>query len=556
MPATGRWTPCSRSKTHSPPGCIRRSATCSPRGRPALLRHHLHPLLTRRTRSAGDPRRARPSARRRGGRHSRNTATTPTDPRISQGSRPTRDRTLSRVRPDHGNAPHQARRTRDGPLNGRPVPATARRTAPGTEPPSCIARRASTVISPTARVRIGLVALVLVAAGCGSKGSNESSGGSGGGQSGTLTLGASLSLTGSLAREGQLTKEGYELCKQRVNAKGGVDLGGRKVKLDIKYQDDASQPDTAAQLVDQFNDQGLKLILGPYGSATTEAAAAVVERNGQVMADSAGADDKIFQKGYERIFAVLSPATEYASSILKAVDELAQPKPQTVAFLSADDGFSKTVTEGAQKTAQQLGMRVVDTEFFASGSTDVSSQLTKVKGYNPDLIIGSVHLQEGVAIIQQANELAVRPQGFGETVAPPTPDFVKTLGQQASGVLGSSQWTPQTTGSDEFFGTANQYVQETQRAFGHEPDYHDAEASAACLAFVLAAQKAKSTDPDKVRNALAGLDTTSFFGTIKFDRTGQNVYKPMAVIQIQNGQSLAVWPKDSAAAQLIWPAAA
>jgi len=83
-----------------------------------------------------------------------------------------------------------------------------------------------------------------------------------------------------------------------------------------------------------------------------------------------------------------------------------------------------------------------------------------------------------------------------------------------------------------------QYVQETQRAFGHEPDYHDAEASAACLAFVLAAQKAKSTDPDKVRNALAGLDTTSFFGTIKFDRTGQNVYKPMAVIQIQNGQSL------------------
>src|SRR4051812_21609056 len=267
MPATGRWTPCSRSKTHSPPGCIRRSATCSPRGRPALLRHHLHPLLTRRTRSAGDPRRARPSARRRGGRHSRNTATTPTDPRISQGSRPTRDRTLSRVTPDHGNVPHQARRTRDGPLDGRPVPAAVRRTAGGTDPPSCIARRASTVISPIARVRIGLVALVLVAAGCGSKGSNESSEGAGGGQSSTLTLGASLSLTGSLAREGQLTKEGYELCKQRVNAKGGVDLGGRKVRLDIKYQDDASQPDTAAQLVDQFNDQGLKLILGPYGSA-------------------------------------------------------------------------------------------------------------------------------------------------------------------------------------------------------------------------------------------------------------------------------------------------
>src|SRR3954452_2075858 len=230
----------------SGPGCIRRSPTCSPRGCPALLRHHLHPLLARRT-----PISRWPATRGRVlGAEAAGTPGTQRPPRPIQGSATDRaqprDRTLSRVRPDHGNALHQSRRTRDGSLDGRPVPAAARRTARGTDPPSCIARRASTVISPTARVRIGLVALMLVAAGCGSKGSNESSEGAGGGQSGTLTLGASLSLTGSLAREGQLTKEGYELCKQSVNAKGGVDLGGRKVRLDIKYQDDASQPDTAA----------------------------------------------------------------------------------------------------------------------------------------------------------------------------------------------------------------------------------------------------------------------------------------------------------------------
>ena len=39
----------------------------------------------------------------------------------------------------------------------------------------------------------------------------------------------------------------------------------------------------------------------------------MIERNGQVMADSAGADDKIFEKGYKRTFAVLSPATSYAA---------------------------------------------------------------------------------------------------------------------------------------------------------------------------------------------------------------------------------------------------
>src|SRR2546425_268364 len=84
---------------------------------------------------------------------------------------------------------------------------------------------------------------------------------------------------------------------------------------------------------------------GSKGEATS-AAAAVIERNKQVMADSSGADDAIFSKGYRRTFAVLSPATSYAASMVQALYDLADPKPKTVAFISADDGFSKTVTKG------------------------------------------------------------------------------------------------------------------------------------------------------------------------------------------------------------------
>lgn len=395
-----------------------------------------------------------------------------------------------------------------------------------------------------------VAACSLALSACGSKGEASATNGSG---SNTLTIGASLSLTGKLAREGQLTQEGYQLCQDKVNAKGGADVGGKKLKLDIQYQDDTSKPDTAAQLVDQFNDKGIKLILSSYGSANTEAQAAVIERNGQVMVDSAGADNKIFSKGYKRTFAVLSPATEYASSIIKAIAEMATPKPKTVVFLSADDGFSKTVTDGGMKTAQAQGFTVLPPEYFPNGTSDVSSSLTKVKGEKPDVIIGSVHLAEGVAIVKQAKELGVVPAGFGETVAPPTPDFAKTLGSQAEGVLGSSQWTDATKGEDKYFGTAKQYAADIQSKFGHAPDYHDAEASAACLALVLAAEKAGDTSSDKVRDALAGLDTPSFFGHIKFDPTGQNVYKPMAVIQVQNGKAVTVWPAESAEAKLIWP---
>ena len=404
--------------------------------------------------------------------------------------------------------------------------------------------------SSTMTVAVVITASSLMVAGCGSKGEANSTGAA---SSGTLTIGASLSLTGSLAREGQLTKEGYQLCQEKVNAKGGVDIDGTKANLDIQYQDDTSKPDVAAQLVDSFNDKGVKLILSSYGSANTEAQAAVIERNGQVMVDSAGADNKIFSKGYKRTFAVLSPATEYASSIVKAIAEFATPKPKSVVFLSADDGFSKTVTEGGMKTAKDQGFTVLDPQYFTSGASDVSSALTKVKGQSPDVIIGSVHLVEGVAIVKQAKELGVTPAGFGETVAPPTPDFAKTLGALAENVLGSSQWTDAAQGEDKYFGNAKNYAKDISAKFGHAPDYHNAEATAACLALVLATEKAASSQPDKVRDALSGLDTASFFGMIKFDATGQNTFKPMSVIQVQNGKALTVWPKESAEATMIWP---
>jgi branched-chain amino acid transport system substrate-binding protein len=399
-----------------------------------------------------------------------------------------------------------------------------------------------------------VAAALLLAAGCGGKKAPAAAAA----EQGSLVLGASLALTGATAKEGTLTKEGYEVCKKVVNDKGGVSAGGRKYTLDIQYQDDTSKADVSAQLVDQYNDKGIKLILGPYGSGPTEAVAAVVERNGQVMAVSAGADNKIFAKGYQRSFAVLSPATSYVGSMVQAIYELATPRPKTLAFVSADDGFSKTATQGGIAKAKELGFEVVAEEYVPNQTTDVSAALTKIKAKSPDVVVGSVHLSEGIAIIKQAKELGVRPAGgFAETVAPPIPDFAKTLAGSAEGVLGSTQWSSRTAGSEKYFGTAAEYAATFKAQYGgREATYHNAEATAACLALALAVEKAGGTDPDKVRGALAALDSPSFFGPLKFNPQGMNVTKQMAVVQIQNGKAVTVWPKDSAEAPFKWPATA
>jgi branched-chain amino acid transport system substrate-binding protein len=110
-------------------------------------------------------------------------------------------------------------------------------------------------------------------------------------------------------------------------------------------------------------------------------------------------------------------------------------------------------------------------------------------------------------------------------------------------------------GKDEYFGSAPDYARTFAAQYADRaPVYHNAEATAACLALVLAVRKAgTTTDVDRVRDALAGLDTPSFFGPIRFTPEGMNVTKPMAVIQIQDGKPVTVWPKDSAAGPLTWP---
>ena len=373
----------------------------------------------------------------------------------------------------------------------------------------------------------------------------------------TVTIGAALSLTGSLSREGALTREGYDYCATVVNKKGGVRVGDRTYKLALRYQDDQSTPDTAGRLVEQMNSAGIKLLLGPYGSASTEASAAIVERNGQVMVEGAGADDKIFTKGYRRIFAVLSPASTYLGAILQCGGGALPGEAAAGGHHLGRRRLLQDRRRGRPGRGPRQGLEVVGVEYVPNATTDVSSALTKLRPLRPDLVLGSVHLQEGIAIVKQSKELGLSPPGgFGETVAPATPDFVRTLGTAAEGVLGSAQWTPDVPGRDDWFGTAADYTAGFRARFGHEPTYHNAEATAACLAMVMGLERADSLEPDKVRDALDTLDVDTFFGPIRFDPTGKNTAKPMYVIQIQDGKVVTVWPRGSLTQPLRPPAPA
>ena len=373
---------------------------------------------------------------------------------------------------------------------------------------------------------------------------------------GTITLGAAVSLTGKTNNEGKYTKDGYDLAVEAINAAGGVKVGDKCYKFALKSYDDESNADTSAKLTEKLiTEDKVNLLLGPYGSGPTRTASVISEKYKVPMVEANGAAEDIFSRGFKYSFGILSPGKNYLRGVLEMALSL-DPTLKNVAILVENDVFALEVAAGAKDYAESKGMKVVYNEKYPSATKDVSSLLTVVKGLNPDIILGSGHLEDSILVVKQAKDVGVNAKVWGFSVGPATPEFRASLKKDADFVFGGAQWTTALKyNGDDVFKTSENYTKLFMAKFNYEPPYQSAESSAAVITYQKAIEKAGSLDADKVRDALAGLDFISFYGQVKFDPRGINIYKPMAVEQLQtDGKKRTVWPADVAEAKPQYPA--
>lgn len=373
----------------------------------------------------------------------------------------------------------------------------------------------------------------------------------------TIIFGAAISITGKTAKEGEYTRDGYQFAIDKINQMGGIRVGGKSYSVALKYYDDETKSDRSAQLFEKLiNEDKVNLLLGPYGSSPTGTAAPIAERYRIPMVEANGSAESTFSKGYAYTFMTLSPAKLYLRGIIDVV-RAKDPTAKTVAILGENESFSKEVAAGAAEYAKEKGMEVVYDELYPSNTQDVSALLTAIKGKNPDIILGSGHLQDSLLIVKQAKDLSVAPRAMGFSVGPSSPEFRENLKKGADYIFGATQWT-------EALGYNGDDPWRTPKAFGEafrarHPDYKTipyqvAESAVAVIAYQRAIEKAGTLDPTKVRDALAATDLMTFYGRVKFDSRGVNVYKPMAVEQYQpDGNKYTVWPSDVAERPALYP---
>ena len=360
---------------------------------------------------------------------------------------------------------------------------------------------------------------------------------------GPIKIGASMSLTGTYAKPGAYQKEGYDVCADEVNAKGGV--LGRKIEF-VLY-DDQSMPATAVKLYEKLlTEDKVDAVMGPYSSAVSEAVANVTEKYKKVMVAPLAATTSIFKKGRKYIFMIVSPAETYLDGL---IDMAAKRGLKTVAIINEDTLFPKASAAGAAEAAKKRGMQVVLQEAYPKGNTDFSALLVKVKALNPDVLAGGTYFDDAVAITRQMKELGVNPKMFGLTVGGDLPEFYDLLKQNAEYVYGATQWDESIAypGQKEFLAA---YKKKFPK---HEPAYHTAAGYAGCLVYVEAAKRAGTLDADRVRDELLKLKMRTAFGDYAVDQDGFQTAHKMAMLQWQDGKRVIVWPEDLAGGKPRFP---
>ena len=368
-----------------------------------------------------------------------------------------------------------------------------------------------------------------------------------------IQFGCALSISGKLEEEGRITKEGYELWKDHINFHGGIKIGNEKYLVDIIYYDDESNPENTALLVEKLIiEDKVNFLLGPYGSTATFEAAAVAEKYRVPMVEGEGAAEKIFNQGFKYTFGLLSRADDYFKNILEGATSL-DPKPNKLAIISATSIFCQSIAEGTKQHAEHLDYEIISSITYKKDA-DKFIILNNLKENKPNMILLASYFKDAVEFVRTAKTVGLNPDIFGVVVAPGDPAFIKELGDDANYIFGSVQWTPDLPYYGPLFGSSENYSRLFLEKFGKIPDYHSASATACGITYQLALEKASSLDREEVRDALASIDAMTFYGRIKFNEQGRDIYNPMVTIQIQKGKLVTIWPKILATGKVKYPA--
>lgn len=371
----------------------------------------------------------------------------------------------------------------------------------------------------------------------------------------SITFGMAVSLSGRHALQGRQCLEGLECYVRDVNAAGGIFLKevGKRLPVELRPHDDESNEDRVRELAEKLiREDGVDLLLGPYGSNLTLAVAEIADAHQKVLWNHSGSADAIFACNLSWVVGILTPASLYLCTILDMVKAI-DPTVRRVALFHATTGFATDMADGALAWIDREGFSLVLHQPYQSGIQDFTPFLQNLVQDPPDLVLGVGRIEDDVLLGQQLREVRPRVKAAGLVVAAIS-RFKAALRKQADGFFAPSQWEPQVRYAVDYGPSEDEFLQHYLKSASVPIDYPAAQGYAAGLIAQRCVEEAGTLKQSALRQAAGRLRLTTFFGLYAIDpQTGRQTAHTMLVTQWQQGKKVIVWPKEVAEAEPIYP---
>lgn len=358
----------------------------------------------------------------------------------------------------------------------------------------------------TAAVPAAALAVVLALAACG----DDSPGGDG---DEPIRVGQIVSLTGNYAPLGTENEKSVKLAVEQVNAAGGV-LGRR---IELLVRDDRSQPDQSVLAFNDLKGRDVAAVIGSPFSNSALATIPLVDREKIPYISLTPADEQV-DPIHPYVFVVPATSATYADRILQYLS--AQKITRIAVAYDGQSSYARAGFAGTRDKAGEYGITLTATPEFQTTTTEFSAVFNEVRASAAQALVVWATGPPGVALAKQyptagltvpivftaaqASKLWLDPVGAaaeGTTVA------------SSIGVVGDS--LPDGALKQAINGLSEPFAQQ----YGYPPPQFAQDGYSGVKLLVAAIEKAGSTDPERIRDALEGLTVTTPNGTYTYRDT-------------------------------------
>jgi branched-chain amino acid transport system substrate-binding protein len=364
-----------------------------------------------------------------------------------------------------------------------------------------------------------------------------------------IKLGMTVSSSGTFALASQSGERGVEVWVKAINAKGGITIDGEKHLVELIKRDDRSDKQMVARVYeDLINEDKVDVLMAPFGSTLTAAAATITERHGKFLNVWSASSNAVYDQGFKYVVST----TQMPVSIMPKlpVELAAHMGLKKAAFVHVDEPYPAGLAREAVRLAKENGIEVVMDESYPKGTKDFALMIQKAKALGADIFFPAAYEGDQMSMSHQMQQMDLKfPYVFMNYGVQPQFDEV---GSAADYLFSNTNFHPSVNWPVNAGYDREQFIAAYDSAFPNEeyaPDFQTVLAYGAGVVMEKIIEKANSLEPAAMKQAALDLNDslTVLAGPYRIDETGMQLGMPWVVVQRLPGNKIvSVWPEAAA----------